>query len=158
MSRWCAALLLMAAQAAQAASLEVCSATGERLLRVVLDNAPCWSLRWNHSVTGIRVEDYYCLRDERMVLIASHTPAFDAGLGHVPGRGRLESDGRHGYWIRGIDEPVPGNGYWLRVGSAAVNHRIVHDGHIVSLSQRAAGQRMRIRIVNAMEPEHDNER
>lgn len=151
MSRWCAVLLLLVAHAAQATSLEVrLAAGGERLLRLALDETPCWSLRWNHSVTGIRVEDYYCLRDGRMVLTASHTPAFDAGLGHVPGRGRVESDGRHGYWIRDIDEPVAGDGYWLRVGGAAVDHRIVHEGRVESLSQRAAGQRVRIRIVEEL--------
>lgn len=82
-----------------------------------------------------------------MLLTASHTPAFDAGLGHIPGRGILESDGDGGYWIRELDEPVAGNAYLLRVGSPRVNHRIVHEGVSYSLSERAAGQRVTVEVV-----------
>ena len=81
-----------------------------------------------------------------MILTDSHTPAFDAGLGHIPGRGRLESDADHGYWIRDIDEAVPGNAYALRVGSEEVNHRILYQNEIYSLSDLAAGERVLIRI------------
>lgn len=82
-----------------------------------------------------------------MLLTATHTPAFDAGLGHIPGRGRLESDGEGGYWIRGIDEPVAGNAYLMRVGSLQVNHRIVHDDVSYSLSEQAAGKRVVVEVV-----------
>ena len=82
-----------------------------------------------------------------MLLTDSHTPAFDAGLGHIPGRGTLSSDGDQGYWITSIDEPVPGNAYLLRVGSGAVAHRIVHDSVTYSLSEVAANERVRIEVV-----------
>ena len=107
-----------------------------------------WILRWNHSVTGIEVSDYYAYEEGSMVLTDSHTPAFDAGLGHIPGRGRLESDGDGGYWIRDIDEPVRGNAYALWVGSMSVDHRIVHDGRTFSLSALAAGERVILRVVD----------
>ena len=120
---------------------------GHVLVRLSLATDPTWVLRWNHSVTGIEVSDYYAYQKGSMVLTDSHTPAFDAGLGHIPGRGRLESDGAGGYWIWDIDEPVPGNAYTLRVGSASVDHRIVHEARTVSLSALAAGERVVLRVV-----------
>jgi len=104
-------------------------------------------MRWNHSVTGVTVSDYYYWNGKEMLLTDSHTPAFDAGLGHIPGRGTLSSDGDQGYWITSIDEPVPGKTYLLRVGSRAVGHHIVHNGVIYSLSEVAANERVRIEVV-----------
>jgi hypothetical protein len=144
---WCGVFLLMAGSAAPAAELQVRGSHQQVLLGLDLAREPCWIVRWNHSVTGNQVDDHYCLRNGRMLLTATHTPAFDAGLGHLPGRGRLASDDSHGYWIHDIDEPVPDNGYWLRVGGRAVNHRIVHGGREYSLSALAANQRVRIAIV-----------
>lgn len=82
-----------------------------------------------------------------MLLTATHTPDFAAGLGHLPGRGRLESDGVGGYWIRAMDEAVPGNRYLLRVGSKRVDHRILHAGVVYSLSDKAAGERVVVAVV-----------
>ena len=116
------------------------------LLRLDLEEDASWQLRWNHSVTGILVSDLYAYKEGMMLLTDSHTPAFDAGLGHIPGRGRLESDTSHGYWIRDINESVPGNAYALRVGSKEVDHRIVHAGQTYSLSDLVAGERVTLRI------------
>ena len=116
------------------------------LLQLDLAENTTWQLLWNHSVTGILVSDYYAYKEGQMMLTDSHTPSFDAGLGHIPGRGRLESDGNHGYWIREIDEPVVGNAYALRVGSEEINHRIEHAGEVYSLSDLAAGERVILRI------------
>ena len=127
-------------------ALVVRTEDGRELLSLPLARDPSWVLLWNHSVTGILVRDFYRYEDGRMLLTDSHTPAFDAGLGHIPGRGRLESDGANGYWIRDIDEPVPGDRYWLRVGSERVDHRIVHAGRTYSLSALAAGERVQILI------------
>ena len=116
------------------------------LLSLDLADGKTWALEWNHSVTGVLVSDYYAYREGQMILTDSHTPAFDAGLGHIPGRGRLESDGQHGYWIRDINERVPGDAYALRVGSQEVNHRIVYRGETYSLSALAAHERVLVRI------------
>ncbi|QJR00684.1 DUF1850 domain-containing protein [Halomonas sp. PGE1] len=105
-----------------------------------------WCLEWNHSVAGFPVQDCYRHRDGLMVLERSHQPDFAAGLGHVPGRGRQVSDGEGGYWIEEIDEPVPGNRYRLRVGSPEVNHRLLHEGRRLSLSDQAAGERVTIHL------------
>jgi hypothetical protein len=56
------------------------------------------------------------------------------------------SDGQGGYWIEEIDEPVPGNAYILRPGSMAVDHRIRAGDRVVSLSARAARERVRIAL------------
>ena len=129
------------------ALLVVESDAGEVLLRLEL-TPPTWILRWNHSVTGIVVSDYYAVTGGVMMLTDSHTPAFDAGLGHIVGRGRLEPAPNHGYWILDIDEPVPGNRYALRVGSPAVDHRIVHNGSTYSLSDLASGERVYIYLAD----------
>lgn len=127
--------------------LRVVDAEGTVLLNISLAVDPTWIIRWNHSVTGILVSDYYRYEGEHMLLTGSHAPAFDAGLGHIPGRGRLESDASHGYWIRDIDEPVPGNAFALRVGGESVDHRIVHAGVSHSLSESAAGRRVTVEVV-----------
>ena len=143
-------LTLLATAVAQSAAgapvLVIRDAAGAELARFSLDGDSRWHLAWRHSVTGILVRDYYEVRDGTMLLTQSHTPAYDAGLGHIPGRGRAESDGQGGYWIRDIDEPVPGNAYWLRVGSERVGHTLVHGDRRVHLSDLAAGERVRIAV------------
>lgn len=127
--------------------LQVIREDGTVLADLPLAPPASWEVRWNHSVTGVLVSDFYLFEGGRMVLVASHTPAFDAGLGQIPGRGTVTSDAHHGYWITGIDEPVPGNGYLLRVGSRAVDHRLVVAGRVVSLSALAEHQRVRVEVV-----------
>ena len=139
-------LLVGFARAQAAPYLVVTGPDGSELVRFSLADEPRWHLAWHHSVTGILVRDFYEVRDGTMMLTDSHTPAFDAGLGHIPGRGRAESDGRGGYWIFDIDEPVPGNAYWLRVGSPRVGHTRVHAGERVNLSELAAGRRVRVAV------------
>lgn len=119
----------------------------EMLYKIDLNNSPQWIVRWNHSVTGVVVSDYYYWDGQNMLLTNSHTPAFDAGLGHIPGRGKQISDGQNGYFILGINEKVPNNSYALRVGSLKVNHRIIHEGNSYSLSEVAERQRVIIRVV-----------
>lgn len=139
-------LLFGAARAQAAPYLVVTGADDRELVAIPLAADPAWHLAWRHSVTGILVRDFYAYENGTMTLTRSHTPAFDAGLGHIPGRGRVESDGRGGYWILDLDEPVPGNGYWLRVGSERVAHTIVHGETRVNLSELAAGERVRVAV------------
>lgn len=129
------------------AELRVTTTTGETLLRLDLRKEPSWCVLWNHSVTGFEVRDCFAYRDGTLLLVSHHTPDFAAGLGPVPGRGRLESDGYGGYVIQDIDEAVPDNAYVLRVGSLQVDHRIEHGGRTVSLSERAAGARAIVSVV-----------
>lgn len=134
-------------QPAQALNrLQVISDEGLALVDLPLGAGERWCLAWNHSVTGIQVLDCYRYHEGRMVLERSHQPDFAAGLGHIPGRGVQESDGEGGYWIEKINEPVPGNRYLLRVGSASVDHRLLWNDTVISLSGAAAGERVMIQL------------
>ncbi|MDN3557964.1 DUF1850 domain-containing protein [Halomonas maura] len=154
--------------------LRVRDAEGRVLVRLPMPEGAGWCLAWNHSVEGFPVHDCYRNRGGHMVLERSHLPDFAAGLDHIPGRGRQVSDGKGGYWIEAIDEPVPGDRYRLRVGARRVAHRLVRHGEprlaallaearvcgagpydvdsaapvVVSLSERAANQRVTL----ALEP------
>lgn len=120
---------------------------GTTVAHLPLPDDGAWMLSWRHSVTGILVRDYFRFERGRMVLEASHMPAFDAGLGHVPGRGTLESDGRGGYWVRDIDEPVPERGFLLRVGDPGVNDHTLHaGGRTLDLSALAARERVVVTV------------
>lgn len=117
--------------------------SGEPVVTIDLPEDAAWVLQWRHSVTGILVKDYFAVREGQMMLEQSHMPAFDAGLGHIPGRGRLESDGANGYWVRNIDEPIAGNRFVLRVGDVGVNdHTLIVAGQQVNLSTLVPRQRV----------------
>jgi hypothetical protein len=151
------ALVALALSYGLAAELTVTSPSGELLVGFDLSEEAGWCVLWNHSVAGFDVRDCYRYEEGAMLLTSHHTPDFAAGLGHLPGRGRLESDGHGGYVIEDIDEPVPGNRYLLRVGSPAVNHRIAHGGAVVSLSELAAGERVMI-AVRSCQPREEGPR
>lgn len=120
-----------------------------RLVRIDLPAEGRWCLVWNHSVQGFTVEDCFRVDRGQLILDSSHQPDFAAGLGHTPGRGRMESDAQHGYRIIDMQVPIPNNQLLLRVGAESVNHRIDTGSRLVSLSQLAAGQRVTIRLAAA---------
>ena len=147
------ALLLSAlAPAAHADWLVAQRETGEEIARFNAPNGAEWCVLWHHSVKGVEVSDCYQNRDGRMVLSWSHLPDFAAGLDHIPGRGRQVSDGQGGYFILGIDEPVPGNAYVLRPGAGPVDHRIAMGDRQVSLSAVAAHERVTIALIGTNDP------
>lgn len=128
--------------------LEVTSSDGERLLELSLAEGQSWCLVWNHSVAGFPVRDCFVWRSPQLMLQSSHQPDFAAGLGHFEGRGRLSAANEGGYLIDDIDETLPDNRLVVRVGSAAVDHRIEIGGRTLSLSERVAGQRVGIQAVD----------
>lgn len=129
-----------------AQTLVATAADGRPIARFDMPDGHGWCVLWNHSVQGFAVEDCYENRGGEMVLVHSRQPDFAAGLGHIPGRGRQVSDGAGGYLIVDIDEPVPGNAYVLRPGGGSVDHRLQVGDTVVSLSQAAARQRVRIEL------------
>jgi hypothetical protein len=139
-------LLLPCIDAALADELVATAEDGTEIARLPMPVGEGWCVLWNHSVQGFPVEDCYENRDHRMVLVRSHQPDFAAGLGHIPGRGRQVSDGAGGYLILDIDEPVVGNAYILRPGRGPVDHRISAGGTVVSLSEAAPRERVRIEL------------
>lgn len=105
-----------------------------------------WCLVWNHSVTGIEVADCFRAEAGRLVLEASHQPDFAAGLGAVPGRGSVRSDGAGGYVIEGIEAAMPEEGLAIRRGGAAVNHRLRLGYAERPLPPGAPGERLLLRL------------
>lgn len=131
--------------------LAVVTEQGNILVDEAVPDGGRWCIQWEHSVEHFTVLDCYLNAAGVMQLERSHQPDFAAGLGHIFGRGEQVSDGEGGYWINAINEPVANNRYVLRVGSTAVNHRVVWpDGEHepVSLSAHAAGQRVTIQLID----------
>jgi hypothetical protein len=126
--------------------LRVTDAAGAEIVAATMDRETRWCLVWTHSVKGFEVED--CFRQDAGVLMLerSHQPDFAAGLGEIPGRGKVVSDGAGGYWIEGIDAVLPGDALPLRIGTAAVNHRLRIGEREWSLSARAPGARAILRV------------
>lgn len=142
----CALLLLTAPHDVRAADLVATREDGAEIARLAVPDGAEWCVLWHHSVRGFEVSDCYENRGGQMVLVRAHLPDFAAGLDHVPGRGRQVSDGRGGYWILDIDEPVPGNAYVLRPGAGPVDHRLRTGDATVSLSAVAPRARVRIEL------------
>ncbi|WP_081136490.1 DUF1850 domain-containing protein [Halomonas sp. BC2] len=161
--RWCfplVALFTMSGMCAEAGAapasasqrLVVTTEEHQALLNVAAPSGSRWCIQWQHSVKHFRVLDCYRNAAGTLQLERSHQPDFAAGLGHVLGRGEQVSDGEGGYWINEINESVPNNRYALRVGALAVNHQVVWpDGEhaVCSLSERVAGQRVTIQLMEA---------
>ncbi|MFD1914211.1 DUF1850 domain-containing protein [Halodurantibacterium flavum] len=103
-----------------------------------------WCLHWSHSVTGGAVADCFVGRDGQLFLTRSFLHDAAAGLGHIPGRGVLR-DVPGGYWIDGIDEPLPGNRLRLRVGGPTVGHELRSGDQVIPLSEQFSGQRIELR-------------
>ena len=137
------------ASATASKRLTVVTEQGDTLVDTAAPEGSRWCIQWQHSVEHFTVLDCYRNAAGTLLLERSHQPDFAAGLGHIFGRGEQVSDGEGGYWINAINEPVANNRYVLRVGSEAVNHRVMWpDGEhpTVSLSERAAGQRVTIAL------------
>ena len=115
-----------------------------------------WCLFWNHSVTGIAVQDCYRIEAKQLILSHSWQPDFAAGLGHFEGRGILSKHPKGGYLISDIDEPVKNNAFWLRVGSSSVAHTLVSGTTQLNLSEIAAGQRLLLQLNTT--PHYDKNR
>ena len=137
--------LALAATPAGAAALVVVDEAGRVVTKEALGTDGRWCLVWNHSVTGIEVTDCFRAEDGRMLLEWSHQPDFAAGLGHIPGRGAMRSDGCGGYRIEGIDAVLPASGLAIRRGGPAVRHRIEIAGVERPLPGRQ-GERLVIRL------------
>lgn len=127
--------------------LEIRDASNQLITHFPLQHGH-WCLHWRHSVTGIAVEDCYRTEAGQMQLSHSWQPDFAAGLGHFEGRGTLVSHPQGGYLIESINEPVPGNGLWIRVGSESVAHTLISADTHLNLSQLAAGQRLRLQLIS----------
>lgn len=128
-------------------SLQVMTSDQQELFSFSLNEQESWCLVWNHSVAGFAVEDCFSIVAGQWLLNSSHQPDFAAGLGHTLGRGKQLSDGQGGYLIQDMAVAMSNNQLVLRVGSLAVNHRIIYRQTIISLSELAAGRRVILRLL-----------
>jgi hypothetical protein len=130
------------------AELRIVTTSGEEILRIPLVQGPSWEVHWQHSVANILVRDRFTWRDGQMLLTDTRAPLLDvAGLGHTPGRGELRDDGNGGAWITAIDEAIPGNAYWIRIGSARAPTTLVYAGQYYPLSVDHPNVRARIEVI-----------
>ena len=120
---------------------------GARIAALPLAEGAEWCLSWNHSVTGGAVADCFVNDGGAMVLERSYLHDYAAGLGEVPGRGRVRAAKGGGYWIEGIDERIAGNALPLRVGRASVDHRITSGDATLALSARVPDRRVVLRMI-----------
>lgn len=137
--------LALVPAAAPGATLEI-AAPDRVLYSVDVAEGEGWCLRWFHSVTHGKVADCFVNDRGHMVLEKSYLHDFAAGLGEVEGRGRLVNAEGRGYWIEDIDEPIPQDTLVLRVGHAPVAHHVTLGEQDLRLSDRAAGERVTLRL------------
>jgi hypothetical protein len=141
-----AATAMATGAGAGAPTLEV-SVAGEVVARLPLGPEGRFCLHWNHSVTGGAVADCFRAEASGLVLERSYLHDFAAGLGHTPGQGEQRPAEGGGYWIEGIDRPLPQGALALRVGRPAVGHRIeTAAGARLALSALLAGRRVRLAL------------
>jgi len=128
-----------------AGALQVTGADGTLLAERAVPDGAEWCLRWNHSVTGGAVADCFGMEGGEMVLRRSYLHDYAAGLGDIPGRGRVRAAESGGYWIEGIDEPVAGGVLRLRVGARSVDQRLTGPGWRIDLAPLGQGARVILR-------------
>ena len=141
-----AALLAATAALAEPPALDVL-VDGAAVARLPLGPEGRFCLHWNHSVTGGAVADCFRAEAAGLVLERSFLHDFAAGLGHTPGQGEQRPAEGGGYWIEGIDRPLPQGALRLRIGRPAVGHRIeTAAGARLALSALLAGRRVRLAL------------
>jgi hypothetical protein len=138
----------LAAADAAALALVVVGGEGNPILTVDLPPEGRWCLVWNHSVTDIEVADCFRAGPGGMVLESSRQPDFAAGLGDLPGEGRVRSDGAGGYVIDGLSRPVPEAGLALRRAGPAVAQRLLVAGRTLPLPPGPRGERLLVRLLS----------
>lgn len=120
---------------------------GAALARLPLGAGGLFCLHWRHSVTGGPVADCFGVAPNGGLMLAvSFLHDYAAGLGDIPGRGRVEAAPGGGYRIVEINEPLPGGVLRLRVGAARVGHRLTSAAGALDLSALAPGQRVTLRL------------
>ncbi|WP_046471946.1 DUF1850 domain-containing protein [Allosalinactinospora lopnorensis] len=119
-------------------------AEGSRIGHVPLDSEGGFTVSFIHSLDKLPVEDVYVVRDGRVVQDATRLRQFGAGMGHIPGEGSGHAEGD--WWVvSDLDRPI--DDFKLRVGSPGADHRLVHPGGEIPLSQCWAGESLTLRPV-----------
>jgi len=90
-------------------------------------------LTWVHSVSGIPVREVFRYQGGTLYFAETHNPWFAAGLGEVPGRGRVVSEAGHAVAIVDINEPAWS--FVFRLGAPEIDHTLWYRGRPLRLSR-----------------------
>jgi len=116
---------------------------GTPLLRVLLGDKLGFTLHYHHSVNHRPIWETHSLDPQGRIFIEEERfVSFNAGMGHLPGRGRHYQDGDLQV-IADIHRLVPR--LVLRVGAPGVDHTIMWSGGAINLSALVPGQAVEVR-------------
>lgn len=133
-------------------------ATGDRLVvtdgqSVTMASLPLpqqagFCLHWFHSVTGGAVADCFRNLTGVLTLESSFLHDYAAGLGDLPGRGRLRALSTGGYIIEDMDEPLSGNRLPLRLAAPHVAQELRGGfGRVPLWPMAAHGARITLQLI-----------
>lgn len=100
-----------------------------------------FGLTFEHSVDHLPIEDWYHVESGSIVQDSTRLRQFGAGMGHIDGTGTGRDAGD---WWEIVDMNRMIGDLVVRVGSARVDHRLVHPGGVLPLSRCWAGKRVTI--------------
>lgn len=117
----------------------------ERLGHLALDEGEQFTLSYVHSIDRLPIEENLRVRDGELVVDSARLRQFGAGMGHIPGEGTGRADGE--WWvIEDMNRPI-GPQVSIRVGSAAVDHRLRTPDREVRLSPCLTSRRVAVEPV-----------
>jgi len=108
-------------------------AAGRPVAWLALKEGERLELTWVHSVSGIPVREVFRYQGGTLYFEETHNPWFAAGLGEVPGRGRVVAEAGHAVAVVGIHEPALG--FVFRLGAPEIDHTLWYRGRPYRLSR-----------------------
>ena len=106
--------------------------TGEPLLILPLQPGERFTLHYYHSVENAPIWEEHSLdEDGRIYIEEERYEKFGAGMGKMPGVGRMVTRGRYEAIV---DMHMPVGNFVLRIGSPGVDHTIIWRGFRENLS------------------------
>ncbi len=131
-----AAAVLMAAVLPAGLQLSVIPVKGGKTLAVIwLQPDERFTIRYNHSVENAPIwETHSIAADGRIYIEEERYLKFGAGMGKMPGVGRME---RRGPCEVITDMHMPTGNFVLRIGSQGVDHTLIWRGREKNLSALA---------------------
>lgn len=128
--------------------LQIALRDGTDLAGLALPAGSEFCLTWFHSVTGGPVADCFANRAGVLMLKSSFLHDYAAGLGDLPGRGRLRPVPGGGYLIEDMDEPMDANRLHLRIAAPRVAQALRGSfGWLTLWPLAARGERVTIALI-----------
>lgn len=112
--------------------------TGETILALPLDPGERFTLHYFHSVENAPIWEIHSMDRAGWIFIEEERyEKFGAGMGKMPGVGRMVMQGRY---EAVTDMHMPVGDFTLRVGSPGVDHTLIWRNHRFNLSKTLAHQ------------------